>query len=219
MVNTHRHKTPSMENLALHPQLSRSQRTAVAPEPRNSKIQTRFPCTGWEKSFCKCRVIQAGVKEAKLADTCRYRIAVPAFSMIPTPNRISSSYVLKLAKGRISTQNVIPLPGHFLSVLSPLSWTGENCSVSACYSCIKWFVQTAPSALFTVLNLRAPWLYVYSLKPQPRHCYVQQWVGYKRVERHGSLGGKSSQVQRAAHSAHGLSLAELLLCGCNHTIS
>lgn len=62
MVNTHTYKTPSMQNPVPHPQLSRSQGTAVALEPRNSKSQTRLPCTGWQNCFCKCRVIQAGME-------------------------------------------------------------------------------------------------------------------------------------------------------------
>lgn len=77
MLNTHRHKTLSMQNPAPHPQLSRSQRTAMALEPRNSKSQTRLPCTGWQNCLCKHRAIQAGMKRAGFADICSYRTAVP----------------------------------------------------------------------------------------------------------------------------------------------
>lgn len=92
MVNTHRHNTPSMQNPACHPQLSRSQRTAVALEHRNSQVPDKVALHWLAEPFLQMQGDTGRHEEGKV---CRYMklqdySALLAFSMTPTPNRISS---------------------------------------------------------------------------------------------------------------------------------
>lgn len=54
----------------------RNQRTTVELEPRSSKSQTRLPCVGWQKCFCKSEAIQADTERARFLVRCHYGTAV-----------------------------------------------------------------------------------------------------------------------------------------------